>query len=252
MFSSYVAVKQFDFAKFIQVYPCYIDSTLTLDEGRRMGKEFCCKRSSHPCVCQSMYLPIYSHNQLLIYLNDAFDLWRRRSSKCKRDIWNVPKPQAETCDRGEGGGASTRRYYSYEYILFIIIWIMFLSPFVIALQNVPSPVWTARPRPSGDLQCRWQLHQPWNHKEYETIYDPAYLFLFIILIICILLFLLENDLLKYMGSRIPQLNSRIARMAKQAEEDAVRRLEEEKQLQLQQAVSTGGSSNNKKKKGKKK
>ena len=62
----------------------------------------------------------------------------------------------------------------------------------------------------------------------------------------------ETDLLKYLGSRIPDLNSRIARLARQAEEEAAaKKLEEQRQLQLQQAASSGGGSN-KKKKGKKK
>jgi hypothetical protein len=35
--------KEFDFSKFIQIWPAYIDSKHTIEEGRRVGKEFCCK-----------------------------------------------------------------------------------------------------------------------------------------------------------------------------------------------------------------
>lgn len=43
IFDIFIAVREFDFSKFIQLWPAYLDSDLSLAEGRRIGKEFCCK-----------------------------------------------------------------------------------------------------------------------------------------------------------------------------------------------------------------
>ena len=38
-----VEIREFDFSKFIQLWPAYLDSELSLAEGRRIAKEFCCQ-----------------------------------------------------------------------------------------------------------------------------------------------------------------------------------------------------------------
>lgn len=39
----YEAVKEFDFSTFIQLWPAYIDSDISIADGRRLSKESCCK-----------------------------------------------------------------------------------------------------------------------------------------------------------------------------------------------------------------
>lgn len=51
--------RTFEFSKFDQLWPVYIDSTKTLQEGRRVAKEFCCQDpniAEMSEICQSLKL----------------------------------------------------------------------------------------------------------------------------------------------------------------------------------------------------
>eukprot|EP00602_Paraphysomonas_sp_CaronLab_P004235 CAMPEP_0185026338 /NCGR_PEP_ID=MMETSP1103-20130426/10338_1 /TAXON_ID=36769 /ORGANISM="Paraphysomonas bandaiensis, Strain Caron Lab Isolate" /LENGTH=181 /DNA_ID=CAMNT_0027559885 /DNA_START=50 /DNA_END=595 /DNA_ORIENTATION=- len=52
-------VREFDFSKFVQIWPAYINSDLSYAQGRRIGKEHCCSDpivSEMSEICQSLKL----------------------------------------------------------------------------------------------------------------------------------------------------------------------------------------------------
>jgi signal recognition particle subunit SEC65 len=45
IFDCILAIREFEFSNFIQLWPPYLDSDLALAEGRRIAKEFCCMKN---------------------------------------------------------------------------------------------------------------------------------------------------------------------------------------------------------------